>query len=57
MRTPPDAAPNVVATKGDITTEVAVSAVRDATTAVESVRFVCFDDETRALYERLLEDL
>lgn len=36
---------------------VAVSAVRGATTAVELVRFVCFDDETRALYQRLLEDL
>ncbi len=35
---------------------VAVSAVRGATTAVELVRFVCFDDETRALYQRLLED-
>ncbi len=34
---------------------VAVSAVRAATTAVEQVRFVCFDDEARAIYERLLE--
>lgn len=41
---------------GESAAEVAISAVRDATTAVESVRFVCFDDETRALYERLLED-
>lgn len=40
MRTRPDAAPNMVATKGDITSEVAVSAVRNATTTVESVRFV-----------------
>jgi len=36
---------------------VAVSAVRGATTAVDLVRFVYFDDETRALYQRLLADL
>lgn len=35
---------------------VAVAAVRRATTAVELVRFVCFDHETRIVYERLLDD-
>lgn len=40
----------------DSAAEVAVTAVRGTTTAVELVRFVCFDDETRALYRRLLDD-
>lgn len=35
---------------------IAVSTVRDATTTVELIRFVCFDDETRAIYQRLLQD-
>jgi len=35
---------------------VAVAAVRGATTDVELVRFVCFDDETRALYRHLLDE-
>jgi len=35
-------------------TEVAVAAVRAADTAVSLVRFVCFDDATLAVYERVL---
>jgi O-acetyl-ADP-ribose deacetylase (regulator of RNase III) len=34
----------------DAATDVAVATVRDATTDVELVRFVCFDDRTRAAY-------
>lgn len=33
---------------------IAVDAVRSATTAVRSVSFVCFDEETSDAYERLL---
>jgi O-acetyl-ADP-ribose deacetylase (regulator of RNase III) len=35
-------------------TEIAVAAVREASIAVELVRFVCFDAATRAAYERVL---
>ncbi|BAN00904.1 O-acetyl-ADP-ribose deacetylase [Ilumatobacter coccineus] len=38
----------------DLAAAVAVDAVRSAATSVELVRFVCFDDETRRLYEQLL---
>jgi O-acetyl-ADP-ribose deacetylase (regulator of RNase III) len=38
----------------DDATAVAVAAVRDADTAVELVRFVCFDAHTLAVYEREL---
>lgn len=38
----------------DLAAAVAVDAVRCAVTSVELVRFVCFDDETRRLYEQLL---
>lgn len=38
----------------DAATEVAVAAVRSADTAVEHVRFVCFDATTLAAYERVL---
>jgi O-acetyl-ADP-ribose deacetylase (regulator of RNase III) len=34
----------------DAATDVAVATVRDASTDVELVRFVCFDDRTRAAY-------
>ena len=34
--------------------EIAVATVRAATTAVEEVRFVCFDEPTRMIYETLL---
>ncbi len=40
----------------DAATEVAVDAVRTADTAVERVRFVCFDAATLATYERVLAD-
>ncbi|MGH9024677.1 MAG: O-acetyl-ADP-ribose deacetylase [Acidimicrobiia bacterium] len=35
-------------------TEIAVRTVTDATTAVETVHFVCFDDRTRVAYDALL---
>jgi O-acetyl-ADP-ribose deacetylase len=38
----------------DAATEVAVRAVRQADSAVELVRFVCFDNRTRAAYDALL---
>lgn len=38
----------------DAATEVAVATVRGADTAVERVRFVCFDATTLAAYERTL---
>lgn len=38
----------------DAATEIAVATVRDADTAVEHVRFVCFDPSTLAAYDRAL---
>jgi O-acetyl-ADP-ribose deacetylase (regulator of RNase III) len=38
----------------DAATEVAVTTVRETPTEVELVRFVCFDAETLAAYERVL---
>ena len=35
---------------------IAVTTVRDADTDVELVRFVCFDDATRAVYEEVLAE-
>jgi O-acetyl-ADP-ribose deacetylase len=35
-------------------TEIAVFTALEAPTSVESVRFVCFDDRTRRVYERVL---
>lgn len=40
----------------DKAAEVAVATVRTTPTAVELVRFVCFDDRALALYEGLLRD-
>ena len=38
----------------DAATEIAVRTIRDTDTAVEEVRFVCFDDKTREVYDRLV---
>lgn len=35
--------------------EIAVATIRSTATAVEEVRFVCFDEETRGWYDRLLD--
>ena len=39
----------------DGATEIAVRTCRDATTNVETIRFVCFDAATLAAYEKVLE--
>jgi O-acetyl-ADP-ribose deacetylase (regulator of RNase III) len=41
----------------DAATEVAVRTVREAESAVELVRFVCFDDRTHAAYDSLLRSM
>jgi O-acetyl-ADP-ribose deacetylase (regulator of RNase III) len=38
-------------------TDIAISTVAEATTRVELVRFVCFDDATLEAYERRLRSL